>query len=74
MQLFSAEITILSKEKLKMFFVYENTNKWPSKVAHKWPKNKISSTAPNWPYGQKFNFHIRNWGNWAEAPSVISTL
>ena len=42
----------------------------PSKDAHNWPQC-FFKTALSCPYGQKLKIHI---GNWAQAPSVISTL
>ena len=63
MQLFTADATIFKK---KCFW----PRKLPSKVGHSWPKFFLSITL-SCQCGQKLKIHI---GNWAEAPSVISSL
>ena len=65
MPLFSADATIFKKK-----IAHENMKKMPSKVAHNRPQF-FFRTALSCPYGQKLKIHI---GNWAETPSVLSTL
>ena len=51
-----------------IFLLMKTGKKLLSKAAHNRPN--FFSNALSCPYGQKLKIHI---GNWAEAPSVIST-